>query len=695
MKKGILLLMFGVIGMGAMGQIMFQKTYTGIYNEVNSTSVQQTLDGGYIIGGWTDSFALGYGSAAYLIKTDAYGAVIWSKEFTGPEGYQFYCVQQTSDGGYIGIGNDENNDIFLERMSNNGDIIWTKIIEGDYYDYFSGLSIRQTSDSGFVILGEHTYSTYSEMVIEKFDINGNLIWDSGGYYGGYVFYDNTQGYSIEQTMDRGYIITGISDNYGSFLLKYDSTGSFLWSYAYNGNGFNCNFYAAIPTNDGGIAAVGYASNNNPDINLTKTDGNGTVIFSKTYGLSVNGYAYYVKQTSDNGFIIAAYANFGYQSDDFYIFKTDSLGNLIWSKGFGGTRIDVPNTIQQTTDGGYIILGNSTSFTQDSSLVIYLIKTDSNGNSASCYESNPSNAVVSITVDTVSLPFSGSGFGGPASNITINEIDSIGHDSILCTNACDTPAAPGPIYGNTYVCIGSTQTYTIDSVPNVTSYIWSIPNNWTGTSTSTSLTVQVDTPGGNILVYSVNSCSNSTSASVLAVSVAVLPDQPGGIMGTDTICTGSTETYFISPVAGATSYTWTLPSDWTGTSTTTSITITAGNWGVEYITVAADNICGTSPPDSLNVFLYICTGINSIVNNNNAISIYPNPNTGIVTFGQLGIRNYELGIMDVMGRVVYSKMISNSKGSETISLQLSDGIYYWEMRTGDGIAGKGKLVIIRN
>ena len=589
--------MMGMIGVMAMGQQMFEKIYKGINNYVNSTSVQQTSDGGYIMGAWTD-----YSQDAYIIKTDSNGGINWTTGFNDGQGWILECVQQTSDGGYIGVGNISTHDLFIVRLNSNGAVLWAKYIDNGYYDQLQAYSIRQTYDGGFIVLAtddiSHLYM--SAMLIIKLDSLGNIIWSTaGGFNNGYYYDDNINVYSIEQTLDSGYILSGYSYTYSYFLIKFDSNGSYLWSNGYVGNGFMCVFNDAIPTNDGGIAAVGYAENNNPSVNLTKTDGNGNVIFSKTYGLSVIGYAYNVKQTADNGFIIGAYQSFG-GNDNFYIVKTDSLGNLIWAKGYGGSLYDDPNTVLQTTDGGYAILGNSSSFTPDSSNVIYLVKTDANGNSGGCYESNPSNFDSTIIISATSLPFM-NGMG--LSNYTYANVNNLifesgGHDSLLCA-ACDTPTVPGPISGNTLVCYGSVQTYTIYSVPNATSYIWTLPTGWTGSSTSTSITVTVDTPSANISVVSQNSCSISTTTRTLAVSVVIAPNQPDPITGDTVFCAGTSTAYSIAPVAGATSYTWTLPSGWTGSSSTNSITITSNSTS-GYITVTADNLCGSSPPESLYV-----------------------------------------------------------------------------------------------
>jgi len=157
--------------------------------------------------------------------------------------------------------------------------------------------------------------------------------------------------------------------------------------------------------------------------------------------------------------------------------------------------------------------------------------------------------------------------------------------------CTTPAQPGTITGNSPVCQGSSNTYSITAVTGATSYTWSLPSGWTGSSTTTSITTTAGSTGGTISVKANNTCGSST-ARTKSVTVNTVPAQPGTITGNSPVCQGSSNTYSITAVTGATSYTWSLPSGWTGSSTTTSITTTAGSTGGN-ISVTANNTCGAS------------------------------------------------------------------------------------------------------
>lgn len=152
-----------------------------------------------------------------------------------------------------------------------------------------------------------------------------------------------------------------------------------------------------------------------------------------------------------------------------------------------------------------------------------------------------------------------------------------------------PAAAGSITGNTTVCSGATQTYSIAAVPDATFYTWTLPPGWTGTSTTSSISVTPGTTGGTISVSADNLCGASTP-STLAVAISNQPSAAGVISGRTSVCAAATETYTVSPIPGALSYNWTLPSGWSGTSSTSSITVTTGTASGD-IQVRGNNGCG--------------------------------------------------------------------------------------------------------
>ena len=165
------------------------------------------------------------------------------------------------------------------------------------------------------------------------------------------------------------------------------------------------------------------------------------------------------------------------------------------------------------------------------------------------------------------------------------------DDFSVEEAVPLPAQPGAISGLQTVCEGSTQLFSVANVPGATSYTWTFPNGWTGTSSTNSITATVGSVGGNVSVTA-NNASGSSTAQSITVSVTSFPAQPGTLTGPLTVCSGQSITYSVSPVAGADTYYWTLPSGWVGSSSTTSITLTTGINGGTLIAHAQNN-CGTS------------------------------------------------------------------------------------------------------
>lgn len=181
----------------------------------------------------------------------------------------------------------------------------------------------------------------------------------------------------------------------------------------------------------------------------------------------------------------------------------------------------------------------------------------------------------------------------------NTEPTTGSFSICVYSSCSPPAQPGTISGTTTVCENGLHTYSISAVSGATGYTWTLPATWSDNgSTTTSINTSVGSSGGTISVTANNSCGSS-SPRTLAVTVNQLPAQPSTISGATTVCQGNAQTYSVSSVSGATSYTWSLPAGWSGSSTTNSISATPGSSGGT-ISVTVNNSCGSSSPRTLSV-----------------------------------------------------------------------------------------------
>jgi arginine repressor len=285
-------------------------------------------------------------------------------------------------------------------------VTFAKTYGGTYYEY--AYSVQQTSDGGYIVAGwTNSFGADStDIFLIKTDANGNIIWAKT--YGGT---SDDRARFVQQTSDGGYIVAGYTYFFGAasfdiFLIKTDANGNVQWAKTYGGTSYDWD-YSVQQTSDGGYIVAGWTWSfgaGYDDIFLIKTDTNGNIIWAKTYGGTGYEKAFSVQQTSDGGYIVAgSTGSFGVGGGDLFLIKTDANGNVIWAKTYGGTSGDVAYSVQQTSDGGYIVSGSTSSFGAGGG-DIFLIKTDANGNIGSCgIVRNASPTVISplLTVTTPS------------------------------------------------------------------------------------------------------------------------------------------------------------------------------------------------------------------------------------------------------------------------------------------------------
>ena len=355
------------------GDTLWTKTYGGAEEDLGR-SVQQTTDGGFIIAGSTNSFGAG-DEDLWVIKTDVNGDTLWTKTYGGIEEDQGNSIKQTSDGGYVVVGNTESygagdNDVYLIKINSDGDTLWTKTY-GDINNE-SGIDIQLTSDGGYIILGSKssvTPPTQWEIYVIKTDSNGDTLWTNT--FGGTGLYWAAH---IEQTLDGGYIISGSEDIYGGcpniYVIKTDSIGNTQWTRIYGTHGVTMGEgYYIKPLTDGYILGGYIFDSQNPNLmaqaNLIRIDSIGDTLWTKRYGGL--GYEIFTSalKTNDGGFCLTGVSNSQTPGaagpHDVYIVRTDSVGDTLWTRTYGGDNWEWAISMDLVQEGGYIVTGYTESF----------------------------------------------------------------------------------------------------------------------------------------------------------------------------------------------------------------------------------------------------------------------------------------------------------------------------------------------
>lgn len=335
-------------------------------------------------------------------------------------------IQQTTDGGYIvaGYSKSTNGDLtgsnyhggtdyWIVKLDGAGVIVWKKMYGGPGEDVAT--SVRQTADGGYIVAGYtssiggdvssiHSGQNWKDCWVVKLDASGTLIWNKslgGNAHDGAL--------SVWQTTDNGYIVggwtasgdLGIHSGYEDYyVVKLDASGTTQWQKVLGGTGYD-EARALQQTSDGGYIIGGGTNSNDGDVSglhngndgwVVKLDPTGTTIqWQKTLGGSGEDIIHSLQQTTDGGYIVGgsttsndgdAIGNHG--GLDAWVVKLNNAGAVQWKKCLGGTGFEEVNNIKQTADGGYIVGGVSDSSNGDvtannGDLDSWVVKLDVNGN----------------------------------------------------------------------------------------------------------------------------------------------------------------------------------------------------------------------------------------------------------------------------------------------------------------------------
>ena len=348
---------------------LWTRTY-GTIEDDYCFGAQQTADSGFILAGQT-VMANADNASIYLVKTDSEGDTLWTSCVGGICANSGCKVQQTSDGGYIivsdtFIGGAGDSDVLLVKTDDAGNEVWSRTYGGTGRDV--GNFARQTQDGGYIIVAETwSYGAGEESIyLIKTDADGDTLWTNT--FGGH---NCDEGLCVQQIDDGNYIITGGGNSYTTtslyydvYLLKIDPDGNEIWMRTYGGEGHEKGCFVE-QTYDGGYIITGVTTSYSAwynDVYLIRTDDRGDTLWTNVFGGTGNDEGHSVAQTSDGSFIVGGTTtSYGAGSTDIYLIKTDASGDEQWNQTYGGTGIDMGFSVQQTTDGGYVVGGYTNSF----------------------------------------------------------------------------------------------------------------------------------------------------------------------------------------------------------------------------------------------------------------------------------------------------------------------------------------------
>ena len=309
---------------------------------------------------------------AWLVKLDGTGDMEWNLTYGGPGDDRANDMCKTTDGGYLlggvtGSSGAGNLDFWLIKVNATGAMQWNKTYGGPNTD--QGYWVVQTNDGGYALIGLTNSSGAggTDTWLVKTDASGNMLWNKT--YGGT---GEDWDLCMIQANDGGYAISGYTTSFGAggqdaWFVKTDSNGNMLWNKTYGGTGTDV-LYTIVQTSDGGYTLGGRTNSfgaGGSDAWLVKTDSNGNILWNKTYGGASSEYGLHMIQTSEGGYAIAgftiSFATGLPGAYDAWLVKTDASGNMQWHKAFGGPRNEIVWSFLQANDGAFVLACNTQSY----------------------------------------------------------------------------------------------------------------------------------------------------------------------------------------------------------------------------------------------------------------------------------------------------------------------------------------------
>ena len=539
-------------------QAKFEKTIPA----AKGYAAQQTTDGGYAVMGFT-YYGVGIQNF-YLAKLDSAGTTIkWAKTYggTGIEGANDDMIfgQQTIDGGYIIAGNTQSfgvglQNIYVVKADASGNLQWSKTLGGTQVD--NANYIRQTADGGYIMTGYTTSfdnPNLQHLILIKTDSVGNLQWSK-------MFanpYSDERGKCVQQTVDGGYIIIGFAGlgpggDGGDCVIKTDASGNIQWSKMYGTtkpiqplNTADVDFNSIQQTADGGYIISGEgdstsqnALQGNEGAALIKIDSVGdpqwTTVYSWPPVSSGFMFGNSVQVLPGGDYVVCGTYDTSSYGSEMCIFRADNLGKLKWERTFPGGQTAEGNSISLAKDGGFVLGGYIPAGHGNN---LFVIKTDSIG-SSSCasgtfnnfYSITPAVATCSFVVTAPTLTVT-----TPATIVTT--------PPPLLHLPCYCYTRTAKAYSDTSICYGAQVTLSAVGTPPGTIFSWN--------SGETTSSIMVAPPSTYTFIATVSDSNWCTAYASVEVKVHKVNAQAA--TNEDTLCNGNNA---VLTATGGTSYVWT-------------------------------------------------------------------------------------------------------------------------------------------
>jgi len=436
-----------VVG-GSQVATTFVNAWGGTGNDYGA-SIAQTSDGGYVVTGQTESYGAGYANM-FIAKYADDGSLSWDQTWGGAVSDSGNSIIQTNDGGYAVTGETQSygngsSDMFIAKYTDDGTLSWDQTWGGTGNNF--GSSVVQTSDNGYAVVG----STQDEgagdidMFITKYAANGDLSWAKT--WGGIDYY---YGNSIIQSSDGGYIVVGDfldsdTGNSDMFISKYTDNGNLSWIQNWIGIDFESGS-SVIQSGDGGYVVTGitnsYGAGNN-DMFIAKYANDGNLSWSKTWGGTGDDEADEITNTNDGGYIVTGEtSSYGAGYFDIFIAKYTADGSLSWSQTWGGLDDEYGSSTTQINDGSYVVTGSTYSYGAGN-MDMFIAKFSSTGEITDCNSTMCQSPIATVMSPVASVASPNATAVNPIVSTTNPTATITNPDAIITAIVPEPPASEDP------------------------------------------------------------------------------------------------------------------------------------------------------------------------------------------------------------------------------------------------------------